>query len=69
MIKPSVTYQQKWAYSGTAENYNSGYTSYSKSIGKPGEHRQGMFIIEEKGGLGGAVINQKLTGVNWEFQE
>lgn len=40
----------------------------AKTIGKSGEHSKGNSFLQEKGELGGAVVNKKSTGVNWEFK-
>ena len=57
-------YQQKWAYSGIAENYNQGQASYSKTIGQSPEQRRGTLVSRGKEEVWKPVINKQSIGVN-----
>lgn len=58
-------YQQKWVYSGIAGNYNSGQASYSKTTGKSGEPRRGLFCSRKRELEG--CYKQNIYWINWEF--
>lgn len=46
-------YQQKWDYSGIAENCTSTQASYGKTIGKSGEPKRQPLFYRGKGPLAG----------------
>ena len=51
----------------TAKNCNLGQAIYGKPQASL-ENREVFSFIEEKGELGGAVINKESIGGNWEFE-
>ena len=59
--------QQKWVYSEIAENFNSGHTSFGKTIGKPhkGEER---YCMEKEEEVGRGCFEQKSLGEKLEFR-
>lgn len=49
-------YQEKWVYSGIAENCNSGHASHSKTIGKSGEESRVLLFYKGKRGVGEGLL-------------